>query len=209
PEVIDDPGPLDPLQWERLRRYPMASAAVILGGGVPGTEVAAVMALEHKRRPDGGGYPALQDGRDVHPAAALLSVVDVYEALTARRPYRRAETNGNAVRIVATGSGSEFDPGMVNLFLSRFGHTPPGSCFRLRSGEVLLGVEAIDGGVRGLIAEDADGELLHIPQPTHVPFDAIQGELSVLETSVRPAAYLDHVEAIERRTQGRPSGGGR
>ena len=98
--------------------------------------------------------------------------------------------------------------GQKPAFVDRFGATPPGSCFRLSSGEVLLGVRAEGDGLRGLIAEDGNGDLLGVPEPIRVPFHNIEGELSVLETSVRPAAYLDQVEAMERRN-GRHAGGGR
>lgn len=209
PDVMDDPGALDEAAWQRLRQYPVASAASILGSGVPGAEVASIMALEHSVRFDGTGYPTLPAGHRIHPSAALLAVVDVYEAVTARRPYRRAETNGNAVRILRAGAGTQFAPDMVKLFIERFGPIPPGSCFRVSSGEVLLGVRAEDGTISGLMVEDGNGDLLAVPEPARISLSNIDGELSVLETAVRPAAYLDQVEGMEQRVDGRSTGGGR
>ncbi len=199
PEVVDDPGRLGPEQWDRLRSYPAASALAVLQAGTHGAEVAAVMGLEHNVRHDGTGYPQLPEGRHQHPAAALLAVVDVYDAMTSRRPYRRAETNGTALRILVAGAGTQFHPGVVRLFLDRFGPVPPGSCFRLAAGEVFVGAAGSDQGVRGLIVQDRNGDVLPVPRPVLVPYSAIDGELSVLEAGVRPAAYLDQLETVEQR----------
>lgn len=206
PEAIDDPGRLGPEQWEKLRGYPARSAQVILEGATPGTEAAAVIALEHAVRHDLSGYPEMPEGHPQHPVAALLAVVDVYDAVTSRRPYRRAETNGNALRILLEGSGTQFSPEMVRLFVERFGTVPPGSCFRLAGGEVLVAAGATDdgAGVRGLVVEDADGNVMAEPVSSVVAFADIQGELSIIESRVRPTAYLDHLEAAERRTPDSP-----
>lgn len=206
PEAIDDPGRLGPEQWEKLRGYPGRSARVILEAATPGTEPAAVIALEHAVRHDLSGYPAMPPGHSQHPAAALLAVVDVYDALTSRRPYRRAETNGNALRILLEGSGTQFSPGMVRLFVERFGTVPPGSCFRMKSGEILVaaGATGNGAGVRGLIVEDAGGNVMAEPVVAVVEFPDLEGELSVIESSIRPAAYLDHLESAERRTPDSP-----
>ena len=59
-------------------------------------------------------------------------------------PPRRAETNSNALRILIDGAGTQFDPGMVRLFVERFGPTPPGSCFLLAGGEVLIAAGAAE-----------------------------------------------------------------
>lgn len=205
PEAIEDPGRLGAEQWRQMQKYPSRSALAILEAGVPGTEVAAVMAYEHNVRHDLSGYPQLPEGSVQHPAAALLSVVDVYDAVTSRRPYRRAETNGNALGILLDGAGTQFSPSMVRLFVERFGTIPPGSCFRLADGRVLVAVGASDeeeAGVRGLLVEDGDGEVLAEPEIVAVPFEEVAGELSVIETKVRPAAYLDLLEETERGTAG-------
>jgi HD-GYP domain-containing protein (c-di-GMP phosphodiesterase class II) len=202
PEAIDDPGRLGPEQWRLLKKYPSRSALVILEAAEPGTEVAAVIAFEHAVRHDLTGYPEMPEAHRQHPAAALLSVVDVYDAVTSRRPYRRAETNGNALQILLDGAGTQFAPGMVRLFVKRFGTVPPGSCFRLRSGEVLVasGNAGDEGRVRGLVVEDASGQILSTPRPEEVKLKEIEGELSIIESRIRPAAYLDYLEGAERRT---------
>lgn len=206
PEAIDDPGRLGPEQWRQMQKYPSRSALAILEAALPGTEVAAVVAYEHNVRHDLSGYPTMPKGHTQHPAAALLSVADVYDAVTSRRPYRRAETNGNAVQILREGAGTQFSAEMVQLFLARFGVVPPGSCFRLTGGEVLIASGATDDGkaIRGIVVEDEDGELLNEPRSEEIPLFGIAGELSVIETAIRPAAYLDHLEKAEKGTPGSP-----
>ena len=49
------------------------------------------------------------------------------------------------------------------------------------------------------MVQDRNGDVLPVPRPVLVPYSAIDGELSVLEAGVRPAAYLDQLEAVEQR----------
>jgi len=70
----------------------------------------------HHEKWDGSGYPRRLKGNEIPPAARLFAVIDVWDALTSDRPYRRAWTDENALAYIREQSGKHFDPEIVDLF---------------------------------------------------------------------------------------------
>jgi putative two-component system response regulator len=79
-------------------------------------EMAMVIALTHHERWDGEGYPARLAGRHIPLIARIVAVVDVYDALGSERPYKRPLSEDVCQQIIRQGSGSHFDPEIVDLF---------------------------------------------------------------------------------------------
>lgn len=79
---------------------------------------AKTLAVYHHERWDGTGYPYGFAGKTIPLAARLMATVDVYDALTSTRPYKPAFSHEVAVKIIAEGKGTQFDPALVDLFLS-------------------------------------------------------------------------------------------
>lgn len=73
--------------------------------------------LYHHERWDGEGYPVGLSGTDIPVEARLFSVVDVYDALTSDRPYRPAWSEEETLEYIAEGSGTRFDPEVVEAFI--------------------------------------------------------------------------------------------
>lgn len=71
----------------------------------------------HHERWDGKGYPYGLKGKDIPLGARIVAVADVYEALTANRPYRKAYSKLKAISIITSEAGSHFDPKVVTAFL--------------------------------------------------------------------------------------------
>lgn len=80
-------------------------------------DLAAVVAYEHHIRIDGGGYPALQYGRDCHQASNLVHVCDVFDALRTDRPYRDAWPTDRVLNYIEEGSGKEFESDLARAFV--------------------------------------------------------------------------------------------
>ena len=70
----------------------------------------------HHERWDGTGYPYGLSGEAIPLLGRLMAIVDVYDALTSDRPYKRAFSHQDAVRIILDGKGTHFDPDLVSLF---------------------------------------------------------------------------------------------
>jgi putative nucleotidyltransferase with HDIG domain len=75
--------------------------------------------LSHHEKIDGSGYNNVL-GEKIPLEARVLAVADVYDSLTSDRPYRKAMSPFDAKEIIEKGSGTEFDPKVVNAFLKAF-----------------------------------------------------------------------------------------
>ena len=73
--------------------------------------------LYHHERWDGTGYPTGLKGEEIPIGARIISVADVYQALTSNRPYRKAFSRKEALGIIKKGAGTQFDPAIVEVFL--------------------------------------------------------------------------------------------
>ena len=73
--------------------------------------------LSHHERWDGGGYPNGPAGSEIPLFGRIVAAADVFEALTSHRPYRDPLTNEEALGVLREGSGSRFDPIVVDAFM--------------------------------------------------------------------------------------------
>ena len=81
-------------------------------------EQARILVATHHEKWDGSGYPNGLKGEEIPLQGRLMAIVDVYDALVANRPYRKAISHEEAVKIISGNSGKHFDPALINLFLS-------------------------------------------------------------------------------------------
>jgi len=115
-EILSKPGKLTPEERTVVEAHPADGARMILEGNEP-LDLAAVVAYEHHRYHDGGGYPHVHYPRDCHQASRLVHVCDVYDALRTRRPYRDAWSSTQALDYINERAGAEFDPAMAAAFI--------------------------------------------------------------------------------------------
>jgi HD-GYP domain-containing protein (c-di-GMP phosphodiesterase class II) len=79
--------------------------------------IARQIAYYHHEKWDGTGYPHSLKGTEIPLVARIVSVADVYDALTSKRPYKRAMSHEESRNIIVEGSGKHFDPEIVQAFL--------------------------------------------------------------------------------------------
>src|SRR5438477_8388032 len=79
-------------------------------------ETARAVAREHHERLDGAGYPDGKHGEEISLAARIVSVADVFDALTSKRPYKDAWSLEQGMSSIGQGSGKQFDPDVVAAF---------------------------------------------------------------------------------------------
>ncbi len=115
-DVLRKPSGLSEDEASTVRRHPVLGASLIEGMEFLGG--ARQIVRSHHERFDGRGYPdGLSNGR-IPLAARIFAVADVLDALTADRPYRAALSFAEAAAVIAAGSGTQFDPEVVNAFLA-------------------------------------------------------------------------------------------
>lgn len=115
-EILFKPGPLDQEEWETMRQHP--KYAVDLLSPIKYLEHAVDIPHWHHEKWDGTGYPDRLGGEEIPLPARLFALVDVYDALTSDRPYRKAWPKREATQYIENQSGRHFDPRLVPEFLN-------------------------------------------------------------------------------------------
>ena len=112
--VLRKPGPLDVRERVMIESHPVWSHRITLAMGWVHE---SCWVLHHHERPDGRGYPhGLRRGQ-IAIESRILHVADAFDALTTDRPYRPAQTRTQALRILLSGAGTEFDPDCVAVLV--------------------------------------------------------------------------------------------
>jgi putative nucleotidyltransferase with HDIG domain len=113
--ILLKPGPLTPEEWEVMRRHPQYALEML--SPIAYLRPALDIPYCHHERWDGSGYPRGLKGTAIPLAARLFAVVDVFDALTSERPYRRAWSREDALAYLRQQAGRQLDPEVVALFL--------------------------------------------------------------------------------------------
>ena len=195
PATLNYPGRLAEEQWKEITLHPQEGALAIMSAGGPGNEIAATVAFEHHARFDGKGYPTVSRSRRPHIYSRLVSVVDVYDAITTRRAYRRAESPNRALQVLLGGADSHWDAELVRTFIRMMGIFPPGSILLLDTGEVAVVVAAPDdegAPLPAMMVKDSSGGEIE-PEPTTIPAGRVSRQVLPEDVGVDPAALLEQV----------------
>jgi putative two-component system response regulator len=112
-------GKLSADEFEIIKRHTLIGAEMLAGSGAPMLQMAQTIALNHHERWDGEGYPAGLARDTIPESARIVSIVDVYDALTHDRVYRPALPQEEALRIMQQGEGTQFDPLLLAVFFSQ------------------------------------------------------------------------------------------
>lgn len=114
--IMCKPGRLDADEWAVMRQHPIIGAQIIGGDRSSLLRLASSIAMCHHEKWDGSGYPTGLAGEAIPYAARIVAVVDVFDALTSVRPYKRAWPIDDAVALIEKESGHHFDPELVLVF---------------------------------------------------------------------------------------------
>jgi len=121
--ILQKPGKLTEKEFAKVKEHAEFGVKVIEKIKKSTTEhafleYASILAATHHEKWDGSGYPLGLQGEDIPLLGRLMAIADVYDALVSERPYKEAFTHREAVRIILAGRGTQFDPVLVDLFLS-------------------------------------------------------------------------------------------
>ena len=121
-DILDKPGRLSADEYEHVRAHPAIGGRIL----EPISAFADIMPIvtDHHERWDGKGYPNGLAGEDIHIDARILAVADTYDAMTSDRPYRKGRTPAVAIQEISGESGAQFDPRVVEAFLTVMGRDP-------------------------------------------------------------------------------------
>jgi HD-GYP domain-containing protein (c-di-GMP phosphodiesterase class II) len=106
--VLDKPGALDDDEWARVREHAVLTETILARIGAFG-ELARVAAAHHERL-DGGGYPRRLDASQITLETRIITVADIFDAISADRPYRAAVPVARTLEMMARNVGTAIDP---------------------------------------------------------------------------------------------------
>lgn len=90
--------------------------------------------LDHHEKYGGGGYPNNLEGSDISLFGRIISIADVYDAMTSDRPYRKGIIPSEVIEYIMGSSSVLFDPELVNLFIRKIAPYPIGTIVKLSNG---------------------------------------------------------------------------
>jgi len=118
--ILLKPGKLTEEEWVLMKEHPNYAYAMLAPIHYLGTAVDVPYC--HHEKWDGTGYPRGLMGEQIPLSARIFAVVDVWDALTSDRPYRKAWSKPDALKYIREQSGRHFDPRAVEIFLEEFGN---------------------------------------------------------------------------------------
>lgn len=122
--ILLKPGKLTDEEFDVMRTHANIGGELLEGliddfGDYAMINMGATVARAHHERWDGKGYPAGLSGKEIPLEARIVSICDVYDALTSKRVYKDAWGHEETMKILRDGAGSQFDPDLIDVFLSR------------------------------------------------------------------------------------------
>lgn len=114
-KILFKKGPLTKEEFKVIKQHPRIAAEIMSVADFLKSSIPYV--LYHHERYDGTGYPEGLKAEEIPLGARIISVVDVYEALTSDRPYHKPMTKQEAIVEIQDNAGSQFDPAIVKEFI--------------------------------------------------------------------------------------------
>jgi putative nucleotidyltransferase with HDIG domain len=132
--ILNKPGKLSDQEMDIMRTHPLRGYQILRDQpGIPPEVLRGC--LEHHEKFDGSGYPRGLKGDEISDFSRLLTVVDVYDALTSKRVYKDPMPPGKVLAMMYKWRVTDFHPNIVEEFIKSLGVYPVGSFVRLSSGD--------------------------------------------------------------------------
>lgn len=120
-KILLKPGSLTPQEWAIMKKHTSDGARLLSNSKAPALRIAHTIAYTHHERWNGSGYLGVA-GDDIPLAGRIVGVVDVFDALAHRRPYKDAWSVDEAIQEITDQRGNQFDPVVVDAFLEVHQH---------------------------------------------------------------------------------------
>jgi response regulator RpfG family c-di-GMP phosphodiesterase len=115
--VLNKPGKLTQEEFEIMKTHCQIGEEVLEGSSRPIMKLAAIIASQHHERYNGQGYPRGLKEEEIHIAARIVSIADVFDALNTNRVYKQAWSSDQIIAYFNQELGNSFDPVLTKLFL--------------------------------------------------------------------------------------------
>ncbi len=117
--ILNKPDDLTSYEYEIIKQHPVVGADIL--SGIPRLEEASRIIRYHHEAFGGGGYPDGLSGREIPLGSRIICLADAFDAMTSDRAYRGALSPKEALQEIKAGSGTQFDPQIVEILLDIVG----------------------------------------------------------------------------------------
>jgi response regulator RpfG family c-di-GMP phosphodiesterase len=118
--ILNKPTKLEDNEWEIMKQHTIIGYKILSTVDNPLFKMAANIALYHHENWDGSGYPKGLKGEEIPLEARIVALVDVYDALSTDRVYRKAWPEEKVLKYIKELNGKKFDPNIVEIFLNNY-----------------------------------------------------------------------------------------
>lgn len=115
-KLLLKPGKLDKDEFEIMKTHAQIGYEILKDSQSEYLKAGAIIAITHHEKFDGSGYPNKISGEAIHIYGRIVAVVDVFDALTSHRPYKKAWSFEDALNLLREEKGKHFDPKIIELF---------------------------------------------------------------------------------------------
>lgn len=149
--ILNKKGKLDDPEYETIKKHSLLSAMLIMKLKADKYRKVHlfVSPFEHHIRYDHSGYPSIDKKRPISMFGRILTIVDVYDAITSPRIYRPTSMSPDqALGLMLSDSGRHYDPVLLKVFVNMLGLYPVGTLLELDTGEIGLALHTPETGDR-------------------------------------------------------------
>ncbi|MGM0507875.1 MAG: HD domain-containing phosphohydrolase [Fusobacteriota bacterium] len=114
--VLKKPDKLNDVEWEIMKKHTVYGYSILKGSESEVLKIAANTAQDHHEKWNGKGYPEGKKGKEITLEGRITAIVDVFDALMSKRPYKDPWPLEKTLDIIKEESGEHFDPGIVEIF---------------------------------------------------------------------------------------------
>jgi HD-GYP domain-containing protein (c-di-GMP phosphodiesterase class II) len=134
-EVLNKPDKLEPHEFKIMMAHPKSGRDILMSHKTV-DHTAIDVAYGHHEMLDGSGYPRKIKASGISDFTRMVTLCDIYDAITSDRVYKKGQTSREALNILYGNRATKFDTTLVDKFVECIGLYPPGSIVELGSGEV-------------------------------------------------------------------------
>jgi len=162
PEILHKPGPLSEEEFDVMKKHSRNGFSILSQSSFMKPRSFSI-SLQHHEAYDGTGYPSGKRGDEIHQFSRMASVVDIFDALTSDRPYKKRWSFLKTLSLMKGKINKRLDPEILGIFLSLVPEFPTGLMVKLSTGESGIIISSnpnnrLDPRVR--VIEDAKGKRL-------------------------------------------------
>jgi HD-GYP domain-containing protein (c-di-GMP phosphodiesterase class II) len=165
-EILNKPAKLEPKELVIMQSH-AAWGGKLLIASKDMYAGAVDVARSHHERLDGKGYPNGLNDAQITPYSRIVTITDMYDAISSDRVYQKGRSHLEALKIMTDMCGTQLDTKLTYSFIECIGIYPPGSIVELNSGEIAVVIEVnphhkLKPKIMLLLDEDKQRRALHL-----------------------------------------------